>query len=697
MSRRRARGLAVGLGFLLAFGADADLLIQEDGKEFEGELVAVDAAGVRFRAQGGEELALARRAVARVELYRDLSGTTAQRVDELDDPVLREALRYVAAEEQYPSAGAVNLYLGHQVTFEADWTRRTRVRNVVRVLQERGKGEGTVETSFLRGLDTLRFDFGRTLMPDGALKGLSDKGVRVAPVHAAHPEYDRLMKQVQTLPGVDVGRVVDWQYSVDRRPDDPAVPPWYRQVIRLGEPVMRGLVEVRLHRDLEADVVLSRTEGVSRRRHQEGEYLVETFEYVGLEPGKREDQRPPGEEIYPTVYVAPRRTWAQLSGALIPLVEAARRPGPLAAALLKQLVPAGGDADAVYQSLALWVAREVRLVGVAMESAGYAPRGLEEVLATRTGNFLDKTMALYALLRAAGVDAELYLARDRYLSPLPPGVQSLHLFDDALVRVRLSTGWAFRTADDEDMGPHVLPATFYGVAALRISGPEPAAAPLLVEAPPLEVDLALVRFPSTLAPDGTLEGERDLLVRGNAASTVRTYRNLSGEELQRRMEQLNHGFDPRAELVSYDLENLGDFTRDPVYRRRFRVPGYALRAGGKLLAFHMPGLVDSSADVGTSTRQHALAYRDRELRETEIAVVLPPGAKVLHLPEDLVVRGEGYAYEGRFERAEGEVRYHGRAVRDAFRISPEVYPAYRRMREERARQALQWVVVEMVE
>jgi hypothetical protein len=379
-----------------------------------------------------------------------------------------------------------------------------------------------------------------------------------------------------------------------------------------------------------------------------------------------------------------------------PLVEEASRPGPLAAALLRQLLPEPAGPDEAYQRIALWVAREVRLVGVAMDSARFAPRPLEAVLSTRTGNYLDKALALFGLLRAAGLAAELHLCRD-HMGPMPEGVRSLHLFDDALVRVQLAAGWCFRSATDQDMGPHVLPSAFHDVAALCVSGAAPAESLGRVEAPPLEADKSEVRFTTRLERDGTLAGERDLLVRGNTATTVRSYRNLAGEELRQRMEQLNHGFHPRAELVDFALENLGDFTRDPVYRRRFLVPGYALQAGGRMLAFQMPGLVDSSADVGTPTRLHPLAFMDRELRDTEITVVLPEGARVLHVPEDLVVRGDGYQYQGSFQVAAGNVSYRGRAVRDTFRVSADLYPAYRSMREARARQALQWIVVEVAE
>jgi hypothetical protein len=689
--------LGACLLLLGAVSAPADLLILAEGEETQGELISLDSTSLHFRSEAGEEKTIPRSEVSRLELYRDLSGTSADKLSELKDPLVEEVLQYVADAKTYPSAGAVNLYLGYRSLFEADWSQEATVRNIVRVLQERGKGEGTVTGSWLKGVDRFHFDFGRTYLPDGSIRGLTDKGVRVAPVNPAFPEYDRKMRQLQTLPAVDVGRVVDWQYSSSRKNSDPYLQPFYQHVIHLGEPVMRGLLELRLHQSLDLDLVLTRTEGVTHRRRMEGDYRIETFEWLGAEPGKRENSKPPGSEIYPTVYLAPRKTWKQISESLRPAVEQATEPGPLTAALLREILADPKGPEQTYLTLAQWVAREVRLVGIMMADFRYAPRNLEEVLSTRTGNYLDKTMALHGLLQAAGVESELYLSRDRYLSPMPDGVRALGLFNDALVRVKLPGGWVFRTPDDKNLDPYVLPSAFYDTQALRISGKTSAEELTPVEAPPLEQDVIRVRYLTELGKDGSLTGSRDLTVRGNSARTVRSYRNLSGDQLRKRMEKLNHGFHPNARLLGYEFENLADFSKDVTYIRRFQVPGYALRAGGKLLAFRLPGLVASSADVGSAARIQPLAFMTRDFEEVEIEIKLPPGFRVLHLPEGLKLDGNGYAFRSDLKAKDGKVLFQSRFTRTCYRISPEDYPAYKRMREERARLARQWVVIEMVD
>lgn len=686
--------VALGLGLLLA-PARADLLIESTGAETQGRLEAMDADRLTFRAASGAARTLPRTQVARVELYRDLGGPPGARVEDLDDPVLTRALARVADRQAYPDAGAVNLFLGHTVTFEADGTRRLSVRNVVRVLEERGKEEGTVHGQWLADRDTFEVGHGRTILPDGSLRRLTGKGLRVSPVYGSTPEYDRLRRHLLTLPAVDVGSVVDWE-THQTRPPRPDLPPWYRFVVAVDEPVLEGRVEVRVHQDADMVVHLSATDRVARSRRVEGDYRVEVFEFAGWEPGKDEDDLPPAAEIHPTIYVAPRRAWAEVAAGLASAVAAAVAPGPRVQAALAKLVEPGQDAAARYQAIAGWVAREIRLVGVGMSQFGFAPRSAEEVLATGTGNFLDKTLALHALLRAAGVGSRLFLVRDRFLAPTPGGeVRALQLFDDAAVQVDLGAGWVFRDADSDDLGPQDLPTAFHDVDALGLDG-DAAGQLVRIPAPPLEADQALQVYRCRLEPDGTLVGERRLEVRGNSAPTVRGYRNLDEARLAQRMIRLNHAFHPRAELLGFDLQHVDDFTQDVVYVRRFRVPGYALKAGEKAMAFRLPGLVDSAADVGETTRRYPRAWRDRDLQRLEIQVDLPAGWRVLHLPEGVASQGQGWRYQGAFQAADAGLAFTSEYVRETFRVAPEGYPAFKAMRDARARLARQWVVVEMV-
>jgi transglutaminase-like putative cysteine protease len=514
-------------------------------------------------------------------------------------------------------------------------------------------------------------------------------------VHGGVPEYDRLRRHLLTLPAVDVGSVVDWETRLTRRPR-PDMPPWYRYVVSLDEPVVEGQVEVRVHRDLDMVVHLSATDRVARSRRVDGEYVVETFEYAGLEPGRAEDDRPPAAEIFPTVYVTPRQTWAEVAAPLAAAVDAAVAPGERVRKVLAQLKTGGLEPAARFEAIAAWVAREVRLVGVGMGQFSFAPRPAEEVLATGTGNYLDKTAALHALLRAADVPSRLFLVRDRYMAPLPEGeVRGLQLFDDAAVQVKLGGEWVFRDADSDDLGPADLPASFYDVHALGLDG-ETAGELVRLEAPPMEVDRARQVYRCFLEADGTLVGERRLQVRGNPAVTVRGYRNLDEARLAQRMIRLNHAFHPRAELLGFDLEHVDDFSRDVVYVRRFRVPRFALRAGESAMAFRLPGLVDSAADVGETTRRYPRAWQNRAQQELDIRVELPAGWRVLHLPEGFSEEGGGWSYSGGFAAAHGEVTFTSEYVRETFRVTPDAYPSFKAMRDGRARLARQWVVVEMV-
>ena len=78
----------------------------------------------------------------------------------------------------------------------------------------------------------------------------------------------------------------------------------------------------------------------------------------------------------------------------------------------------------------------------------------------------------------------------------------------------------------------------------------------------------------------------------------------------------------------------------------------------------------------------------------DVSVELPPGFRVLHAPSGLELSGEGWSYASSFRAEPGRLRFESVWQRDTFRVEPEGYPAYKAMRDARAREALGWIVVE---
>lgn len=695
---KRTHWLSVSIACLcglLSPALEADLLLLADGREVEGSLRKVEADSIRFQPVRGELETFSRQEVSKVELHRDLGGTTATRVEDLEDPLLKQVLRYQAGPEDYPDSGAANLYLGYQVRFDEERTKTETVRNIVRVLRERGKEEGTVYTQTLDQIQTADLDFGRTYLPDGSLLSLTEKGTRTSRPLAGLPGYDHLGSTLYTLPGVDVGSVVDWQTTTVRRGDASAFPPFFRFTLEASEPILQGRVELRIHRQAGLKVWVSKRDGLPWEIRDEGPYQVHRFDFRGLNPPPTENSRPGGEELFPTIYVTPEQGLDLSAAEFAQSLEGAVRPGTRTKALLASLLPTRElSRSERFWALSEWVLREIRLVGVPLYLAGYRPQNLEELLAKKMANPLDKTVVLYGLLKAAGIETRLFLARDSLVPEPMPGPESFRLFNQALLAVKLEEGWVYRAIQEAERGPDALSPAFEGAPILQVSAGDKLGELSRVPPLPEEADSARLVYRTRLDADGTLEGTRILEVRGHPSRTVRSYRNLSKELLEKRMSELNHAFHPLAELLGYELEHLDDFTQDVLYKRHFRVPRYALRAGGSLLAFQVPGLVDQTGDVSLPNRALPLAYSYPDEMQVEIEVELPRGFRVFHRPEDLLQEGPGYRNSAQFSVEDGVLRYRGEHRRWARRIPVEEYPSYKAAREERARLAEQWVLLE---
>ncbi len=101
-----------------------------------------------------------------------------------------------------------------------------------------------------------------------------------------------------------------------------------------------------------------------------------------------------------------------------------------------------------------FVAKNCTLAGTSLKRTSFLPRSAGRVLQTMYGNYLDKTFLYYALLRRAGVPAELVLLRDQNKGALIRNVPALAQFNDAVVNLPTL---ALVTVPDYDNAPiHTL-------------------------------------------------------------------------------------------------------------------------------------------------------------------------------------------------------------------------------------------------
>src|SRR5205807_6679737 len=113
-----------------------------------------------------------------------------------------------------------------------------------------------------------------------------------------------------------------------------------------------------------------------------------------------------------------------------------------------------------------FVLRNTHYVALEFGIYSYKPYPVTQIYARRFGDCKDKASLMIALLRAAGIEAEIALVRTRSLGDVAPEPASIAVFNHAIVYVPKYELWLDGTA--EYAGPE-LPLEDQGALSLTVS------------------------------------------------------------------------------------------------------------------------------------------------------------------------------------------------------------------------------------
>lgn len=181
-----------------------------------------------------------------------------------------------------------------------------------------------------------------------------------------------------------------------------------------------------------------------------------------------ESELPGDVAIRPYVGATTAASWRAVARAYRAAVEQRIADGPVALpADLRG--PAGDGSREVLDAIVAWLGGRVRADGIRFGDAPYLPAAPAAVLARGEGSETERATLLVALLRQAGIPAELVLVSAGWGSGVDPDLPGLRGFDRAIVRARLAAREVWIDPAEELMPPGQLPARCQGRRALVIA------------------------------------------------------------------------------------------------------------------------------------------------------------------------------------------------------------------------------------
>ncbi|MGE5113881.1 MAG: DUF3857 domain-containing protein [Acidobacteriaceae bacterium] len=307
----------------------------------------------------------------------------------------------------------------------------------------------------------------RVVTPDGVERELDPKVLSDAPAGGNRPElYDDERVISGPLPAVKVGAVVEEEEILEDVKPFFSAGVVHRYWFGRSIPIRDRRLTLQFPASFPLKYGVVSGPGISVRKEETQGIVRVVFTQQSIAARELTDANLPSD-VAPRPYVvfATASSWGAVAAEYNKIVEA-----QIASADLKAVANArkGRDRSATIANLLAYLHEEVRYTGVEFDEANLVPQSPSEVLKRKFGDCKDKSALMVALLRAAGIPADLALLNMGPGLDSDPEYPGMGVFDHAIVYVPGTPElWIDTTAEFNAMG--VLPYADEGRLALVVS------------------------------------------------------------------------------------------------------------------------------------------------------------------------------------------------------------------------------------
>jgi len=672
-----------------------DIIYTRDGDEYFGELIKVDDDRIFFRHADGRRDTFAISDLKSVDLGKRRPGDQWRTVEDIDDPLLKEILGSAPSAQNYPMAGHIVLYEIMIITLHQDSSSDVTNRQIIKIFKESGKREATQSFSYYSDNQECSIDFARSISPEGEVASLSDNAVEDAFAFIRYPRYQRLKQKKFALKEAREGSVLDYQITIHTAKHDvfnPLQKTWYFQS---DVPILRSEVVVRAPQGIEiAYNIFNMGDIVQKSR--EGDMTEYRWVVTDSEPFIYENNMPPGDLVFPVLYLTTVDTWDNIAAAFRTKTDEAFANNTKTQEKTEELLAHGPENE--IETLYNFVAEEIKLIGVGFMGYHPYPGSPDEVLEHNSGSSLDKSFLLWSMLKLRNYDPVLVLAMEKEgrgnWNPDEPSC--LGAFGKLLVKVKdretiryLDPGSEFYRFDKSN-------SYWWGVKSLEIGDGSPFLVKTSVR--PISEELWANYLEGSLHPDGSLTVEGYVEVRGgNKEHSFRTLKNKEQQEIDDYFENFVKRYHQNARLLQYKLDGYKALKEqlEKVFVS-FEIEDFAITAGEKFIIFRPPGVGYGAGEVGIPQRKYPMYWAGPSHTKNRISVRFPEGYSVYYVTQGEDLSTRGVTFDSGLVTEQDRIIYEDEYIRELEWLNVEDYAGFKQLIEQRSLHSKEWIVLKKI-
>jgi len=518
--------------------------------------------------------------------------------------------------------------------------------------------------------EEMRIVHARLWKPDGTVFEAQEPGEREYSDNLVSMYYDMRSRQLR-FPGPEKGDVVELEYSITPKLSSSPYNGYFGELVLFGG---RGATQLKryvllaptatkifMHAEKVSPAVIATRNAVQ----------VFVWEARSVPAIPHEPHSPGLTELSPYVHVSTVGDWKQLGAWYADLVRTQfALDAPLQSELARLISGRHGDREKI-AAIQEFVLRNTHYVALEFGIYSYKPYPVSQIYARRFGDCKDKASLMIALLRAAGIDAEIALVRTRSLGDVVAVPASIAPFNHAIVYVPKYDLWLDGTAEYagqelplEDQGALALTVNLSGAAQIR-HVPMSSAADNYTR--------HIIR--GELSAQGVIHFSGSTITHGEDAPGLRHDLAVRDQQLDMFRRELAQVF-PSVQVDSVAVHGAEELSSDVSVDFQGALNSRLQKRFVSLSSSWMPRSY-VTALAASGTRAQDLVLPSPWTTEEEIHIALPAGAEINSLPRDQNISTSFGSVQLRYRKSNNEIVVKSRVQFEIFRVSVQDYPAFR--------------------
>ncbi len=556
------------------------------------------------------------------------------------DKETKAMLDGVGGTDVYPDANALYVLSKTHTSYEKEGTAISKVHLLIKILTEKAiQQHGERHLAYYRVYDSIMIETARVIKPDGSVIDVAPEDIR--DVSAAILEYMNIYdpdvrEKVIAFKGLEIGDCIELKYT-----DNLFHPPMDNEfdgsdLFQYTDPIIRKVTTINGPADMPIRHV-TRNGEVTFATETTGTRTTYRWEAENVPRIIPEPAMPSLMEVAPAVYFTTIEDWGAISRWWNDIAESKYEISDALHAEIESLTSGKNTETEKIDAIYHFVAQKVRYMGLGTgKKKGFEPKPVSETYETRYGVCRDVAALMVAMLRDAGIDADIVLTGAGY--EMERELPTLS-FNHAIVAVNNDDGSITYADPTIENSVDWLPAVEAEQQVLVCTSE----GKTLKDTPysPPEENMGHVRAVSTLSESGLYTSDVTLSTDGFYDMALRSFlKRLPAARQKMIFGMMLQDIYPGTVLEDFSTSDAEDLSAPVTINIRYSIPDYPANADNFRLfkspvALGVFELISSSVFQAASLPERKYPFQlgfTFGATEEEI-ITLPLGYKVKSAPD----------------------------------------------------------------